>query len=121
MLAIKLVQQYNIPIHVAKGLVRRYGGRAWDVVEIAIELQNRKFDGSETEDKERSGVDQDIKRKLYDLRVLVPGFSYIAAEVVYAVRYEWAVHADDILGMQCTGLVVMLYHAMLISLTRVLC
>lgn len=36
-LAISLVQEFDIPDSVAKGLVRRYGGRAHEVLEIAQE------------------------------------------------------------------------------------
>lgn len=85
-LAIKLVQEYHIPIAIANGLVRRYGGRARDVLEIAVELQN----------KRHIPLIHDHQR-VCDLRVLVPGYTYIEAEVIYAIRYEWAVRAEDIL------------------------
>ena len=95
MLAIKLVQEYHVPIAVAHGLVRRYGGRARDVLEVAVETEMEQI---------RRGL-QDYSsavhegRRLCELRLLVPGYTYIEAEVVYAVRYEWAAHAEDILGM----------------------
>jgi len=90
-LAIKLVQEYHIPIAIAEGLVRRYGGRARDVLEIAVEAQTK------TPSQRSRPLGSHGHHRVCDLRVLVPGYTYIEAEITYAVRHEWAVHAEDIL------------------------
>ena len=125
-LAIRLVQEYHIPLSVATGLVHRYGGRARyiniyfiigsctlyiiytrflfythpiyyicrDILEIAVEVQDSTGTGSEAQKQ----FTHPSNRKLTDLRVLIPEYNYIEAEIVYAVHYEWAVHAEDFLG-----------------------
>lgn len=77
-LEIVLVQEYGISIGVAHRLVRAYGGRAWDVLQIAKELPHPVEDLND--------------------RLLVPGYPYLEAEVVFAARHDWACHAEDVLA-----------------------
>ena len=75
-LPVVLLQEFGewIAPPTAHHLVRAYGGRARHV------LQTRSADG----------------RAL--LEPLVRGFPYLEAEVVHAVRHEYAVHAEDVLA-----------------------
>jgi len=75
-LHIRLIQEYGIASSVAKRLSKAYGGRAHEVLRIA---------------KEELGMIGRGDR-------LVPGYPYIEAEVIYAVRHEWALTADDIIA-----------------------
>lgn len=79
-LEIVLIQEFNIRNNVAHRLVRGYGGRAWDVLKIAQEI--------------RSVDDPD---DLND-NLIVSGFPYLEAEVIFAVRHDWAVRPEDILA-----------------------
>jgi glycerol-3-phosphate dehydrogenase len=72
-----LIQEWGANSDVAHKLAKTYGGRSSDVLRIARD---------ELEDDFKGG------------RLLVPGFPYLEAEVVYAVRHEWALFADDILA-----------------------
>ena len=67
-----MIQNYKIDGKVAERLAKAYGGRASDVLDIAVK-----------EDK---------------MGLLAPGYPYIEAEVVYCCRYEWVLHATDILA-----------------------
>ena len=49
---------------------------------------------------------------------LVPGYPYLEAEVIYAVRHEWAVYADDIIARR-TRLAFLNKNAALRSIPRV--
>jgi glycerol-3-phosphate dehydrogenase len=75
-LHIRLIQEYGIASSVAKRLSKAYGGRAHEVLRIA---------------KEELGMIGRGDR-------LVPGYPYLEAEVIYAVRHEWALTADDIIA-----------------------
>lgn len=75
-LHIRLIQEYGIASSVAKRLSTAYGGRAHEVLRIA---------------KHELGMIGRGDR-------LVPGYPYIEAEVIYAVRHEWALTADDIIA-----------------------
>ena len=75
-LHIRLIQEYGIASSVAKRLATAYGGCAHEVMRIA---------------KEELGMTGRGDR-------LVPGYPYIEAEVIYAVRHEWALTADDIIA-----------------------
>lgn len=79
-LEIVLIQEFNIRSPVAHRLVRAYGGRARDVLRIARDIR----------------VDNDLE-DLND-NLLVSGFPYLEAEVIFAVRHDWAVKAEDILA-----------------------
>lgn len=79
-LHIVLIQEFNIPSNVAHRLVRAYGGRAWDVLNIAREIRHA-ADPEEIDDS-----------------LIVSGFPYLEAEVIFAVRHDWAVRAEDILA-----------------------
>jgi glycerol-3-phosphate dehydrogenase len=87
-----LVQEYDIPHAVAVHLTRAYGGRAFEVCDILREeeaqsaLQRSKDSGNDNPE-ESGGITR-----------LVEGYPYITAEVKYAVRKDWARHADDILA-----------------------
>lgn len=65
----------------ASRLARAYGGRAHDVMAVAREVAGRAdpLQGRE-------------------LAVLVKGYPYLAAEAVFAARYEWAMHAEDVIA-----------------------
>jgi hypothetical protein len=77
---------------VAVHLTRAYGGRAFEVCDILREeeaqsaLQRSRDSGNENPE-ESGGITR-----------LVEGYPYITAEVKYAVRKDWARHADDILA-----------------------
>ncbi len=73
-----LIQQYGITSDVAARLARAYGGRAHDVMAVAKEVAER--------------------HQNRDLSLLAPGYPYLAAEAVFAARYEWAVHAEDVIA-----------------------
>lgn len=106
-LAIQLTQEYHIPPEVAAGLVHRYGGRSRDILEIAMDMLES-TSPSITKCPVPTGRNADhrmevvqkggagIGRKL--CKRLVPQLSYIEAEIIYAIRYEWAVHAEDIIS-----------------------
>jgi glycerol-3-phosphate dehydrogenase len=49
---------------------------------------------------------------------LVPGYPYLEAEVLYAVRYEWAVYADDVIARR-TRLAFLNKNAALRAIPRV--
>lgn len=70
---IYLVQTYSIPYELAAHLSKSYGGRAVDVIAIA-------------------------KNELDNFNNLVNGFPYIEAEVIFSIRHEWAIHAEDIIA-----------------------
>lgn len=74
-LAVRLTQDYDVDFKTAKHLAKAYGGRAWDVLEIAL-----KELGPENKD-----------------RKIAKGFAYLEAEVIFSIRHDWAVHAEDIL------------------------
>ncbi len=76
-----LVQQFGVSAVVAFRLVRAYGGRARDVLQVARELQ-------QSEGEQEGG----------EFRLLVNGHPYLEAEVVFAARHDWAVHAEDVLA-----------------------
>lgn len=71
-LPIRLIQEYSIASDISDRLSKAYGGRAMDVIEIA-------------------------QSELKGFSYIVPGYPYIEAEVLFAVRHEWACKAQDIL------------------------
>jgi glycerol-3-phosphate dehydrogenase len=87
------VQEHAIPLNVAERLSRAYGGRASDIIEIAR-------------------GDQEL------MSLLVPGYPYILAEVVYAVRYEWAVKIEDVIARR-TSLAFLNKKAAISSIDKV--
>lgn len=71
-----LVKECCIPHRLASHLVKTYGGRSRDVLQVAESMEGgfqQLVEGSEL-------------------------YPHIAAEVVYAARFEWAVRASDIIG-----------------------
>jgi glycerol-3-phosphate dehydrogenase len=96
LLQVRLIQEYRISAAVAERLSRAYGGRACEVLAIARELSlaQRKRDvtlnAGDVAEQQKNVVDEDdIMLEV----LLAPGFPYIEAEIVFAVRYEHAVHA----------------------------
>lgn len=77
-LEIRLIQDYDISLSVAKRLAKAYGGRAREVLDIAREM---------------SSGDKDLYEKL-----VIPGHPYLEAEVVFSVRHDWACHAEDFIA-----------------------
>jgi glycerol-3-phosphate dehydrogenase len=78
-LPIRLAQEFGVSKSVAQHLSQRYGGLADHVLRIAR--------------------DEKGPSHLADLgQPLVAGHGYLRAEVVYAARHEWAVHAEDVIA-----------------------
>ena len=75
-LPIRLIQEFGIAPAVAKRLSKAYGGHAAEVVRI--------------ERDELQGRERGIR--------IMPAYPYLEAEVLYAVRKEWAMHAEDIIA-----------------------
>lgn len=94
---IKLIQQFGLETEVAQHLVQNYGDRAPIVAAIA-EGTNRRW-------------------PLYGNR-LVPHYPFLEAEVRYAVRFEYAVSAIDVLARR-TRLAHLSCQAALDALERV--
>lgn len=40
----------------------------------------------------------EIAQEIDSFNLLIDGFPYLEAEVLYAIRYEWAIHVEDILA-----------------------
>jgi glycerol-3-phosphate dehydrogenase len=76
---IRLIQEFGIAPSVSHRLTRAYGGRAYDVCRIARDEMSQHGRGVR----------------------LVPGFPFIEAEVVFAARHDWALHANDFLARRC--------------------
>ena len=76
LLPVRLVQEYGIAESVATRLAKAYGGRAFEVMRI------------ERDELRRTG--RGVR--------LTPGFPILEAEVIYACRHDWAVHAEDFLA-----------------------
>lgn len=75
MLPFQLIQRFNVSLPIASRLAKAYGGKAEDVLN--------------TKDRISGG---------HCRRVLVDGYPYLEAEVVYAARCEYAQHAEDIIA-----------------------
>ncbi len=69
---IQLIQQYGASTPVATRLAQAYGGRAFDVLQLAEDLK--------------------IEKKL-----LLPEFAILEAEVYFAIRNDWCIHPQDFL------------------------
>jgi glycerol-3-phosphate dehydrogenase len=106
---IRLIQQYDLSPRVAKRLTRAYGGRAEDVVKIARELDEAKKRAQKIGDFGQStylkggndliDVEDDADETFAGAEaLLVPGYPFIEAEVVFAARHDWAVRAEDVLA-----------------------
>lgn len=94
-----LIQQYGVTAAVASRLASAYGGRAHDVLRIAKEQQN----GSLSDDRNQ---------------LLSSRYPFLEAEVIFAVRHEWAVRAEDILARR-TRLAFLNKDAALLAIPRV--
>ncbi|KAJ1431842.1 FAD dependent oxidoreductase-domain-containing protein [Ochromonadaceae sp. CCMP2298] len=103
-LTIRLIQQYDMSARVAEHLASVYGGRAEDVVKIAKELNEQKIANGTNGAGSGSGgalidVEEDYDESFAGAEaLLVPGYPFIEAEVVFAARYDWAVRAEDVLA-----------------------
>jgi hypothetical protein len=107
-LAIRLIQGYGISPAVANRLVKAYGGRAHDVLQIAREEQH----AAQQQEKEKDYVlvggssgpsNKSIVRKREDKTkveeiLLIKGFPFLEAEVIFATRFDWVCHAEDFLA-----------------------
>lgn len=76
LLPVRLVQEYGIAESVAARLAKAYGGRAFEVMRI------------ERDELQRTG--RGVR--------LTPGYPILEAEIIYACRHDWAVHAEDFLA-----------------------
>ena len=76
-LDLKLIQEYGLAPSVAERLSRVYGGRAEEVCKIAREEMGHQHE---------RGVR------------LIAGAPIIEAEVIFAARYDWAMHANDFIA-----------------------
>jgi len=128
-LHIHLVQEYGISTIVAERLARAYGGRARDVLAIAVELQgqskNKKqqrpeptmsninggFDDMKVissnqsweernanVERSKSGYYGGVAVSSFHEQLLVRGYPYLEAEVIFAARHDWACHPEDVLA-----------------------
>mmetsp|Transcript_118031 Transcript_118031/g.220556 ORF Transcript_118031/g.220556 Transcript_118031/m.220556 type:complete len:789 (-) Transcript_118031:383-2749(-) len=86
--AVKLAQKYDVAYDVAQHLVRNYGTRAGDVLDMAEEGEVK---GS------RSGLYKHYPR-LYEGAAATTGYPYLEAEIRYACAYEYACKPADILA-----------------------
>lgn len=127
-LPIQVIQEYGISTVVAERLVKGYGGRARDVLNIAAELQHHPLhngngngkkvnvqpsvynvNGSSFDDPlasppddrgvetARSGYYGGVAVSSFHEQLLVRGYPYLEAEVIFAARHDWAVHPEDVL------------------------
>lgn len=78
LLDIQLTQQFHIDFDIANHLKQTYGGRAIDV--LSIELTNHK------------------NLSYSNTTRLVEGYPYVVAEVLFAVRCDWACSIEDIVA-----------------------
>lgn len=112
----RLIQNYNVTSRVARRLARAYGGRAVEVIHIAKQLAEEKQ--AELERLRASGAltspavstddehlrmnlspDEQLAREFAGPEVLlVPDYPFIEAEVIFAVRHDWAVRPEDFLA-----------------------
>ncbi|KAL5482897.1 GUT2 [Sanghuangporus weigelae] len=106
---IGLVQRYGIDADVAQQLAENYGDRAWTVCSL-IELQQSP---SPSPDSKPILVEEDLTSRLD------PRYPYILAEVLYAVRHEYAQTATDVLARR-TRLAFLNSRAALDSLPSVI-
>jgi glycerol-3-phosphate dehydrogenase len=74
-LHVSLIQEFQISVSVATRLAKAYGGRARDVLQLAI----TEF-GFENRDE-----------------LILESFPIIKAEIIYSIRYEWVVKIEDFL------------------------
>ena len=81
-------QKYDLPFDVAEHLVRNYGTRAGQVLEMVDQ---------DTVKGSRSGLYKHYRR-LYEGAAATTGYPYLEAEVRYAVNHEYAVSPADVLA-----------------------
>ena len=106
---IHLIQEFGVSSKVAQRLVRAYGGRARDVLNIAVEMEKEYLGklhvhargGGESEvdaalHSSRTFVEDN--REFYKENMLISGHPYLEAEVIFAVRHDWCVRATDFIA-----------------------
>lgn len=81
-------QKYDLAFDVAEHLVRNYGTRAGQVLEMVDQ---------DTVKGSRSGLYKHYRR-LYEGAAATTGYPYLEAEVRYAVNHEYAVSPADVLA-----------------------
>jgi hypothetical protein len=103
-LTVRLIQHYGVSPAVANRLVKAYGGRAVDVLQIAKEecsdSSSSKGAGKAfyfLDDEQKKAITPDDDEKIEE-RLLVKGFPFLEAEVIFTTRYEWVIHAEDFLA-----------------------
>ena len=96
-LAVKLIQKHDIEPRIASRLVQAFGGRAdvsyadklvicvQSVCQFAIILQDAILMAKLEEEDSKFDV-------------IAPGYPFTEAEILYSIRHEWAVKAEDILA-----------------------
>eukprot|EP00913_Durusdinium_trenchii_P002165 g1997.t1 len=84
-LAVTLSQKYDLAFDVAQHLVRNYGTRAGQVLDMVDQ---------DTVKGSRSGLYKHYRR-LYEGAAATTGYPYLEAEVRYAVNHEYAVTPAD--------------------------
>lgn len=87
-LAVNLSQKYDLAFDVAQHLVRNYGTRAGQVLDMVDQ---------DTVKGSRSGLYKHYRR-LYEGAAATTGYPYLEVEVRYAVNHEYAVSPADVLA-----------------------
>lgn len=100
-----LIQEYGVSQLVAKRLRKAYGGRARDVLDIAVESQKERLRAKALRNGDaqhdyyvKYGSFFTDNSEFYKELLLIPGHPYIEAEVTFAVRHDWAVKASDFIA-----------------------
>lgn len=102
-LHVRLIQEFAISTAVAHRLAKAYGGRARDVLLLAGQMRDR--------DDEKKLL---VSAEPAPLPLLVPGFPILEAEVVFAARNEWAIHAGG-------STVISIWHSIIVRIVHMLC
>ena len=110
-----LLQEYGhiISPSTASHLVRAYGGNAVNVL-----LTNNHNNKSGTSNKQLDSSSSLSSAAAAAHKLLVPGYPYIEAEVLYAIRYEYACRIEDIIARR-TRLAFLNREAALLAIPKV--
>jgi hypothetical protein len=128
-LQVRLIQESDLSARVANRLARAYGGRAMQVIAIAKEMDAERAAlraaskrskqqqqgvvgdaGGNNGSGSAGGIDVGLNLDTTDdfmddferhQSLLVPGYPLIEAEVVFAVRHDWAVRPEDFIARRC--------------------
>jgi hypothetical protein len=105
-LSIMLIQEYGLSPAIAERLVRTYGGRAYDVVQLAKDLMQRDIE-QHNELTTQHFNNESSKNKAnhhphhilpLNERVLFPNSNILDAEIYFACYHDYALHVSDILA-----------------------